>query len=598
MGDAVGGRADPPVIRLAEDRRWDREAEVVVVGTGVAGSSAAINCADLGASVVVLEKGDTAGGTSAKAGAGAMVPNNRYLQAAGQEDPREDFIALLARVGRPLLYDPADPHYGLPAWEYALIETYYDHAATAWTHMEELGAMRMVHTPEWPTYNELPQDKSRFGRVLFNEDDAGQMDDGRGAMDRMHAKATEMGVEIVLGFRVDGVYVNEAGEVVGVRGTEGGEARSVRATKAVVFATGGFTHSERYMREYLNGQYVGGCAARTSTGDLIPIAKSLGLPLHGMQSAWGAPVVWEQALDEDPALIANFSLVGDGVIQVNRFGLRCGNEKATYNDRTQSHFVWDPAGTEYPNFLQFVVMDRRTRERFGRTGHLDVDAGNFVPPPGETSRYLLEGATLEELAERFAERLAAHGHHNGEMRLADDFVANLRGSIARFNAFARRGVDEDFHRGEAAIQRLMHGGRADDNDLPNETMFPIADEGPYYGTILAPGSIETKGGPKVNARMQMLDGDEEPVPGLYGVGNCVASASGQAYWSGGSTWGPYLTFGYVAARSIVQEPVKAIGGLDVVAAAAGRSEGHRIHGTKASSSRPAGELLRAARHLR
>ena len=68
--------------------------------------------------------------------------------------------------------------------------------------------------------------------------------------------------------------------------------------------------------------------------------------------------------------------------------------------------------------------------------------------------------------------------------------------------------------------------------------------------------IDTKGGPKVNGRLQVLDGDDRPIPGLYGVGNCVASASGQAYWSGGATFGPYLAFGYAAARSIVQEPVR------------------------------------------
>jgi succinate dehydrogenase/fumarate reductase flavoprotein subunit len=88
-------------------------------------------------------------------------------------------------------------------------------------------------------------------------------------------------------------------------------------------------------------------------------------------------------------------------------------------------------------------------------------------------------------------------------------------------------------------------------------MYPLAAEGPYYATILAPGSIETKGGPKVNPSMQILDGLDEPVPGLYGVGNCVASASGQAYWSGGSTWGPYVGFGLVAARSIATQRVTA-----------------------------------------
>jgi succinate dehydrogenase/fumarate reductase flavoprotein subunit len=91
-------------------------------------------------------------------------------------------------------------------------------------------------------------------------------------------------------------------------------------------------------------------------------------------------------------------------------------------------------------------------------------------------------------------------------------------------------------------------------------MFPLAGEGPYYGTILAPGSIETKGGPKVDTSMRILDGRDEPVPGLYGVGNCVASASGQAYWSGGSTWGPYVAFGRVAARSIAAHPAAVAAG--------------------------------------
>jgi hypothetical protein len=302
--------------------------------------------------------------------------------------------------------------------------------------------------------------------------------------------------------------------------------------------------------------YVGGCAARTSEGDIIPVAKALGVPLHNMHSAWGAPVVYEQALAEDPALIANFTLIGDGTLAVNKHGVRVGNEKATYNDRTQSHFPWDPARAEYPNFLQFAILDERTRQRYPRQGREDHQAGNFIPPVGEESPYLLRGETLEDLVDALAARLESLSARTGGVRLADDFLPTLRATIARFNGFARAGVDEDFHRGEAAIQLLMHGERADDNHLPNPTMFPLADEGPYYATILAPGSIETKGGPKVNASLQILDGREQPVPGLYGVGNCVASASGQAYWTGGSTWGPYITFGAVAARAIAQEPVR------------------------------------------
>src|SRR5579871_3436820 len=119
------------VVELGADRRFERVADVVVVGSGIAGCSTAVNCADLGLSVIVLEKSREGGGTSAKAAGGMMIPNSRQMQQAGMEDPRADFIRFLARVGRPLLYRPDAPHLGLPEWEHRLIEVYYDNAAAA-----------------------------------------------------------------------------------------------------------------------------------------------------------------------------------------------------------------------------------------------------------------------------------------------------------------------------------------------------------------------------------------------------------------------------------------------------------------------------------
>src|ERR1700681_2469341 len=136
-----------PVIAVADDQRWDHTAQVIVVGTGIAGCSTAVSCADLGASVIVLEKSLEGGGTSAKAAGGMMVPNSRYMQDAGLEDPREDFIRFLARVGRPLLYRPDAERFGLPEWEHRLIETYYDNAASAFAHLEDIGALRTAHQP-------------------------------------------------------------------------------------------------------------------------------------------------------------------------------------------------------------------------------------------------------------------------------------------------------------------------------------------------------------------------------------------------------------------------------------------------------------------
>jgi succinate dehydrogenase/fumarate reductase flavoprotein subunit len=548
---------DAPVAVLAEELAWDTTADVIVVGGGVAGMSTAINSADLGASVLVLDKGCECGGTTRKAAAGMMVPNNGYMSALGQADPKDDFIRFLARVGRPLLYDEKHPQFGLPRWEYDLIETYYDNAAAAFDRLDEIGALRTIHQPDWSSYNEVAEDKARFGRVLFTLRPDGEVGDGKEFMRQMLEAAERAGVRVRTRHRVTSLLVSAAREVVGVRVRTPDATLAVRAHKAVVFACGGFTHNEELRREYLNGMYVGGCAALTSEGDFIPIAKALGVPLVHMHACWGAPVLLEQALERDPELIANFVVPGDSILVVNKYGARVGNEKATYNDRTQAHFVWDPARAEYPNFLLFALWDERNARLF-KANPDAIASGNFIPPAGERSNYVMRGSTLDQLATGVDSRLAALKDSIGGVRLSEEFTKRLVETIARFNEFARAGRDEDFHRGQTAIEFLMHGEPAPDN-RGNPTMFPLSDQGPYYGTILAPGSIETKGGPKVNNRLQVLDGRDRPVPGLYGVGNCVASPSGQAYWSGGSTFGPYVTFGRVAAQAIAQEPAKDIG---------------------------------------
>jgi hypothetical protein len=511
-----------------------------------------------------------------------MIPNNRYLRDEGREDPKEDFVRFLARVGRPLLYDPDRPRFGLPEWEYDLIETYWENAAASVERLEELGAMELMHTPDWPSYNEVPEDKARFGRVIFSTGADGEMGTGVDCIERLRAAAERFGTRVLTEHRVEGVYVDPDGAVVGVRAVTPDGPVDVRARKAVVFATGGFAHNDALRRESFGGRYVTGCSAITGEGDLVPIARALGAPLLNMDSAWGSPVVLEQVLDGDPGLISNFTIPGDSIIEVNKYGVRVGNEKTTYNDRTHSHFGWDPALAEHPNWLHFAIWDQRNAQLYAATEGMET--GNFIPPrdgrtlpspqrehgarlaaqtrsdAADPRKYIVRAETLEELADRLDERLAGLARHTGGIRLAGDFAARLRSTVDHFNAFARSGKDEEFSRGESAIELLMHGPAADDNDLPNPTMYPLADEGPYFATILAPGIIDTKGGPKVNACLQVLDGEDRPVPGLYALGNCAASASGQAYWSGGSTFGPYVAFGYAAARSIVEEPVREISG--------------------------------------
>jgi predicted oxidoreductase len=85
-------------------------------------------------------------------------------------------------------------------------------------------------------------------------------------------------------------------------------------------------------------------------------------------------------------------------------------------------------------------------------------------------------------------------------------------------------------------------------------MYPLSDKGPYYAALMAGGNLDTKGGPLTNRHGQVLDAMGGAIPGLYGVGNCVASVAGRAYWAGGATIGPILAYAYLAARSVHAQP--------------------------------------------
>ncbi len=106
------------------------------------------------------------------------------------------------------------------------------------------------------------------------------------------------------------------------------------------------------------------------------------------------------------------------------------------------------------------------------------------------------------------------------------------------------------------MELLFNGSVAPSPSAPNPTMYPISEQGPYYAALLTGGNLDTKGGPKTNTSGQVVDDQDKPIPGLYGVGNCVASASARAYWAGGATIGPILALSYLAAAAVHKERKK------------------------------------------
>src|SRR3954466_2136857 len=306
----------------AADAPFDIEADIVVVGGGGGGLPAALFARWLGDEVVLLEKAPELGGTARKAAFWYWVPNNAPMRELGIADPEEDFLRYVARLSRPDRYDPAGPTLGLGEWEYALCRAIYEGAPPPAELLRERGALPYRHCRDVPDYwSELPEDKAPTGRVLVPEDAGESMSDGGEVGVRtMSEAATRDGIDIRTGHRVQRLVTTD-GAVVGVEATTAsGAAVRVRARKAVIFATGGFTHDGELRDNFLAAPAYGGCAAITNEGDFVRIASAVGAQLRNMSYAWMCPVPLEKAVARRPDLIGMFSVAGDSMIFVDKHG--------------------------------------------------------------------------------------------------------------------------------------------------------------------------------------------------------------------------------------------------------------------------------------
>jgi hypothetical protein len=547
MMAAVARRSPAP----AQAGKFDAEFDIVVVGGGGIGLASALFSVWQGNAVALLEKAPALGGTTQKAAFWYWVPNNKAMQALGIKDKKKDCIQYMARLSRPEAYDPDHKTFGLSAAEYDLCEAIYDYASPATELLAEKGALEYRHCAGVPDYwAELPEDKAPTGRVLLPKDARESMSDGGVvAIRTMSAAAKKAGVDIRTGHRVQRAIVDEKGRVVGVEADNAkGKTVRIKARKAVIFATGGFTHDKEMRKNYGSAPVFGGCAAVTNEGDFVNIGASLGADLKNMNYAWMCPIVLEKALKNDPSLIGTFSPSGDSMIYVNKYGKRVTNEKLAYNESAQAFFQWEPTTSEYPNLVLVAIWDQRSQDNSASDEY-----GRFIVPEGTDSSHVIKGKTLAELSKNIAKRVAKYSGKIGNMKISDDFAENLKATIDRFNGFAKAGKDLDFRRGERQVELLFNGPAAASPAGPNPTMYPISDKGPYYAALLTGGNLDTKGGPATNRHGQVLDAMGKPVPGLYGVGNCVASVSGRSYWAGGATLGPFLAFAYLAANAANKE---------------------------------------------
>lgn len=531
--------------------------DVVVLGTGAAGLTAAVVAHEGGASVAVFEKADKVGGTTAWSGGQVWIPNNPHMPEVGVADSREKAITYIMSLSRDLL-------------EPRLVEAFVDAGPEMVDFMEaktpvqfyavdgmpdyhpefpggspgggrtlecpifpfqELGAwadrvtpspyfadphITMSETPLGKAVPQPPSAEEHARRKARNERGCGQALAGRllkACLDRgIEPRTSCAGRELIV----------EDGAVVGVVVDTPEGTLTVRARRGVILASGGFEWNEQLKRAFLRGPLTHPVSIETSTGDGLVMAQKVGAQITNMREAWWIPV-GEVPTSSNPMgqVLVNGQRTLPHSIMVNKRGRRFTNEAANYNAFGAAFHVEDVARFEYANMPAWLVFDQQYVDTYG----FRVSAGgngSIVP------EWIERGDTPAELAET----LGIDG-------------AALQDTIDRWNANVADGHDPDFGRGDSAFDCWWgdpyRKGRKD------ATLGSLS-TGPYYAWRIHPGALGTKGGPRVDPEGRVLDLDDNPLPGLYAAGNVMGSPFGMTYGGPGGTLAPAMVFGFLSAR--------------------------------------------------
>lgn len=529
--------------------------DILVIGSGAAALSAATTAKHEGNDVIVLEKADTFGGTTRRSGGRYWILDNYKQGTSDLKDSKEDAIAYMAKSSFPTIFNSNLVNYGLNDYDFEMLNNYYDEGKHMLSYFRDIGVFDSEIDTDWngkphvDYLENLEQNKGILGRSLY----ATRKDTPIGS-----------GGDDLVSFFIDWLEKNEvkllnnhkvvdliysSNEVKGVIVEHSDNSRqNFYAKKGVIFGTGGFSHNKDLLSRFHENPLIGGCAVPTNTGDFIPMAERLGAKLGNMSNAYRVQSMLELYLANPEGSSSTFYFVGDSFIEVNKYGKRVVNEKRNYNDRTRIHYTWDANKGEYPNEYLFFIFDNRAIDYWG-------GFPPFPTPDTKDSSYIIRGNSVSDLAQNINTRLKSLSKHIGSFKLSEDFSENLNATISRYNLNAINGKDLDFNRGETAYELDYATLPPHDRSIKwpsdgqaNIALFPIETDSTLYAIILAPGSLDTNGGPMINKHAQILDYDNNPITGLYGAGNCVASSGKAAYWGAGATIGPAMTYGYLAAK--------------------------------------------------
>ncbi len=557
----------------SDNRRWDFETDLLVVGAGAAGMTSALVGAIEGLKILLCEKSDMVGGTTATSAGTVWIPGSRQSSAAGLPDTLPAVRTYLGAIlGEQTLDDR--------------LETYLATGPLVLDYLAEQSSVAFVPPPVHPDYRAepgaaiggralgaVPFDGRKLGRdfarvrpprrefmvlggMMVGKNDIASLLHpfasprnfahaarllARQARDRInHRRGTRLvmgnalvarlldslkqrAVEIRYRSRLSELIEREGRIVGAVFNTPDGDI-AIRAKKGVVLAAGGIGWSSALRdRLFPEGTQRLSLAPKSITGDgLLAGERAQGQIEQEFRSpALWMPVSVMQQPDGHLSVFPHIMLdrARPGIIAVNGAGRRFVNEADSYHDFVEAMLR---SHRSVPSIPSFLVCDRSFIRDYG--------LGLVHPGTRDLARYLRAGYLFTgDGPEQLAKQVGVDG-----VALAE--------TIERHNRFAGTGIDDDFGRGGSELNRF----NGDPLNRPNPCMRRIG-PGPYFAAAVWPADLASSAGLRTDVNGRVLTSEGQPIAGLYAAGNDAASIFRGTYPGPGTMIGPAMVFAWRAA---------------------------------------------------
>ncbi|MBE7202921.1 MAG: FAD-dependent oxidoreductase [Parafilimonas terrae] len=550
---------------------FDETFDFVVVGSGGGSMCAGLLMRSQGKRVLILEKTEYVGGTSARSGGVMWIPNNRFMKRDGVADSPEQALTYLeATAGQS--GDDA------PGASVERRTAYVTEAPKMVDFLVDQG-IRLNRVPYWPDYYDDRPGGSEQGRTvvaeIFNKKELGPwadklqpgflempaaLDDamkiktakfswagkkmlatiagrtilaklrgqhwvsaGAALQGRMLQAALRAGVDIRTDSPVHEL-IEEDGRIVGVVTERKGKRWRVRAELGVLVNAGGFAKNQEMRDEYQPGTRADwSIVTKGDTGEMIREMARHGAALAQMDAMVGYQHSIPPGTEQSMARVGMQAVTAaPHAILVDRTGVRYMNEGGSYELYCRTMLKRErETGKAVPSW---AVFDSQYTGRY-------MGLGNALPAKAIggwiESGYMKRADSIEALAAAM-----------------EVDPATLKDTVDRFNGFARAGRDEDFQRGERAYDRWLG-----DAHHPSSATLGTIERGPFYAMPVVPGDVGTYGGVVTDDRARVLREDGSVIPGLYATGISTASVMGRSYPGAGASVGPSFVWGFVAAKN-------------------------------------------------